>query len=84
MINKLFCKMNTINDLDHLTIKIGLILSIGYFIIAIICQSTINGSANVLQDVNNINNYVKIAMTNSIAFPILAYIFNLKIKKNNK
>ena len=84
MINNLLEKINNLDNFSVLAIKIEIILSIGYFITAIICKSTINYSDSVIREVSNIKNLVELGVINFLLSFLFGFIFNLKLKSLKK
>lgn len=84
VMKKLSNKIKNINNFSIIVVKMCLILSIGYFIIAMICQSTIDDAVSVVREVNNINSFVRLGIINFVSAFILGYLFHLKLENNKK
>ena len=77
-------KIEMLDSFSVLTIKTEIILSIGYFIIAILSKSTINYADSLVLEINNITNFVKLGFINFFTAIIIGCIFDINLKKNKK
>lgn len=77
-------KINKLNDFSILVFKIETTLSICYFSMVLIHQSTINYSQNVVKTIGVINNFFVLGVINLFMAFVLGLLFHLKINGNKK
>lgn len=73
-------KINNMEEMSIIAIKGGIILSISYFVVAIICKITIGYSESLVREVNNINNFVNLGIINFFLSLILGVMLDEMIK----
>lgn len=86
IVKNMLCKINNMEEMSILIIKCGIILSISYFVVAIVCKITMGYSESLVKEVNNIINFVNLGVINFFASFVLGIMFNgiIKITSNSK
>lgn len=83
MMKKFISKINQLSGFSVLVFKIETSLSIFYFSMVLIHQSTINYSQNVVKTINVCNNFFILGVINLFMAFVLGLLFHLKLNKKN-
>lgn len=84
IVEKIMRKIRNLDNFSVLVIKMEIILSIGYFIIAIVCKATINFASSVVLETTNIINFTRLGFINFIISIIFGLIFDINLKRLKK